>query len=167
MFADIVIACLFVSDKELLMSQRHTVFQPKGVAQSTLQQQTRGTIQQASHIFTGAQLHHQNFTFQAPSSSNLTNQISANASPVLPSQLTQLQMKNSSLHKTGTLNKLNMQPVSITIPFVTQNTLGGVEMGGQQHGHTIFITSEDAQKQGIHLQPTDQPTQNSPSSLIS
>lgn len=149
------------------MSQRHTVFQPKGVSQSALQQQTRATIQQASHIFTGAQLHNQNFTFQTPSSSNLTNQISANASSVLPSQLTQLQVKNSSLHKTGTLNKLNMQPMSITIPFVTQNNLGGVEMGGQQHGHTLFITSEDAQKQGIHLQPTDQPTQNSPSSLIS
>lgn len=152
-----------------MSQQRHTVFQPKGVSQSALPQQTRGTVQQASHIFTGAQLHNQNFTFQTPSSSTLTSQISANASQVLPNQLTQLQVKNSSLQKASTINKLNMQPVSITIPFVTQNNLGGVEMGvgGQQHGHTLFITSEDAQKQGIHLQQPDQPTQNSPSSLIS
>lgn len=151
------------------MSQHHTVFQPKGVSQSGLPQQTRGSVQQASHIFTGAQLHNQNFTFQTPSSSTLTNQINANASQVLPNQLTQLQVKNSSLQKAGTISKLNMQPVSITIPFVTQNNLGGVEMGvgGQQHAHALFITSEEAQKQGIHLQQMDQPSQNSPSSLIS
>lgn len=145
------------------------MFQPKGISQSAVVQQARGAVQQTSHIFTGAQLHNPNFTFQTPSSAALTNQINVNTSQVHSNQLTQLPVKNSGLHKTSTINKMNMQPVSITIPLVTQNSIGGVEMGmgGQQHGHTLFIRSEDAQKQGIHLQQMDQPTQNSPSSLIS
>ncbi|KAL4225874.1 Ataxin-7-like protein 1 [Mactra antiquata] len=157
------------SDKDLLLSQRHTVFQNKGISQSAIVQHGRGTMQQTSHIFTGAQLQNPNFTFQTPSSTTLTNQINVNTSQVLPNQLTQLQVKNSGLHKTSTINKMNLHPVSITIPLVTQNNLGGVEMGmgGQQHGHTLFIRSEEAQKQGLHLQPMDQPTQNSPNSLIS
>ena len=75
-------------------------------------------------------------------------------------------MKNSNIHNKQTGNKLTMQPMSLTIPFVSQASLGGVNVVGQRPTHALFITSEEAQKQGIHLQTAEQQAQNSPSNTI-
>lgn len=133
------------------------------MSQPVLQQTTRGAIQHTPNILTGAQLHSQNVTFHTtPNSAVLTNQISSNPNSVLAGH----QIKNSQ-QKSGVTNKL--QPVSITIPLVTQTSVGktGLDIG-HQPTHTLFITGEDVQKQGLHIQQADLQSHNSPThSMIS
>ena len=152
-------ACLsfLFSEKEGLLSHRHPVFQSKGLSPLGLQ---RGTSHQ-SHIPASQP---QSFSFTSPVANSSANQISA--SQVFTTQFTQLQMKNSNIHNKQTGNKLTMQPMSLTIPFVSQASLGGVNVVGQRPTHALFITSEEAQKQGIHLQTAEQQAQNSPSNTI-
>ena len=133
------------------------MFQTKG--QSPLSMQ-RGNSHQ-SHVPISQS---QSFSFTSPVPNSPANQISA--SQVFTTQFTQLQMKNSNIHKQQTGNKLTMQPVSLTIPFVSQASLGGINVGVQRPTPCLFITSEEAQKQGLHLQSVDQQAQNSPSNSI-
>lgn len=57
--------------------------------------------------------------------------------------------------------------MSITIPLVTQTNIGnsGLDIGHQQT-HALFITGDDTQKQGLHLQQTDLQTHNSPTHSV-
>ncbi|KAL3853718.1 hypothetical protein ACJMK2_017237 [Sinanodonta woodiana] len=132
------------SDKEALLSQsRHTIFhgKPAYSSQKTVSKHPiHGTSSPATFQLSGAVL-----------SSSGTG-IPFSAGQILTAPLTHLQVKGGSLGKatTGVQNKLNLQPVSVTIPFVAQTSIGGA-LGG---GHTaLFITSEEAQKQGLQLHP--------------
>ena len=140
------------------MSQRHTVFQTKGPSPASLQ---RGNSHQ-SHV----PIHNQSqsFSFTNPVPNSSANQISA--SQVFATQFTQLQVKNSNIHQKQTPNKLTMQPVSLTIPFVSQASLGGINVVGQRPTQTFYITSEEAQKQGLHLATAEPQITNSPSDTL-
>ena len=132
------------------------MFQGKGVAQSVLQQ-PRGPIPHTQGVLTSGQL--QNITFHAPHSAT---QLSANPNSMLP---TQIHIKNAtggslqpgkpvSVSVSGgvNVNKLGMQPMSITLPFVT----GGGELGGQQHAVFLSSGGDDGQKAAsLHLQTPD------------
>lgn len=148
----------FVSEKESVLSHRHPVFQTKGPSPVGVQ---RGNSHQ-SHVPVNNQT--QSFSFASPVPNSSANQISA--SQVFTTQFTQLQVKNSNIHQKQTGSKLTMQPVSLTIPFVSQASLGGINVVGQRPTHALFITSEEAQKQGIHLPTAEQQAQNSPSNSI-
>ena len=144
------------TDKEVVLSHHLPVFQSKT---------HRGTLQQPSHLIAGSQLPN-HVTFQTAMATTTTNQNTGNASQLLTSQLSKIQMKNSNIQKSGSVNKLTVQPVSLTFPFMSGG--GGFEigtLGGQPQGHTLLITSEDAQKQGIQLHQVDTAS-NSPSNNV-
>ena len=149
---------MLVSEKESILSQRHHVFQTKGPSPVGMQ---RGNSHQ-SHVPINNQS--QSFSFTNPVPNSSANQISA--SQVFTTQFTQLQVKNSSILQKQTANKLTMQPVSLTIPFVSQASLGGINVVGQRPTHALFITSEEAQKQGLHLPTAEKQITNSPSDTL-
>lgn len=151
-----------LTDKGLVMSHCNFVPQSKSVCPSPVQA-SRTTFQQRSPTFTGTHFH--SHAFPASNSTTLSNQISG-TSNLTTNQIAQLHLNNAGLHKQS-INKLTVQPVSITVPYVTQNNVGGVEMGvgHQHHTHPLFMTSDD--KQSLHLQYTDQPkAQSSPTSSL-
>ncbi|KAK3593017.1 hypothetical protein CHS0354_005379 [Potamilus streckersoni] len=132
------------SDKEALLSQsRHAIFhgKPAYSSQKTISKHPiHGSSAPATFQLSGAVL------------SSSGSGIPFSAGQILTAPLTHLQVKGGSLGKAtaGVQNKLNLQPVSVTIPFVAQTSIGGA-LGG---GHTaLFITSEEAQKQGLQLHP--------------
>ena len=147
-----------ITDKESLLSQRHPVSQTKGPPPAGNQRgnshQSHGPINNQSQSFS--------FTNPAPNSS--ANQISA--SQVFATPFTQLQVKNSNIHQKQTTNKLTMQPVSLTIPQASLQSLGGINVVGQRQTHTLYITSEEAQKQGLHLPTAEPQITNSPSDTL-
>jgi len=131
------------------------------MSQPVLHQTSRASIHNTPNIFTGAQLHSQNLTFHTTpnSATTLTNQICSNPNSVLAGH--QVQVKNNLQKTAAVTNKL--QPMSITIPLMTQTNVGNSTLElGHQPTQAFFITGDDKQKQSLHLQPADLQTHNSP-----